>query len=114
MHVTIPQGWLCPPSYAASSLPLCMHALVCKCKPAFVHVPFSQGLLALSALIRHCKPALELFRLDGGLLRLVNLAGSPDSRVQRKALALLQYLLAQHPQDTAPAVQFGCLGPCAQ
>eukprot|EP00200_Dunaliella_tertiolecta_P010176 CAMPEP_0202370086 /NCGR_PEP_ID=MMETSP1127-20130417/1789_1 /ASSEMBLY_ACC=CAM_ASM_000462 /TAXON_ID=3047 /ORGANISM="Dunaliella tertiolecta, Strain CCMP1320" /LENGTH=466 /DNA_ID=CAMNT_0048965945 /DNA_START=1559 /DNA_END=2959 /DNA_ORIENTATION=+ len=73
-----------------------------------------KGLLALSALIRHCKPALELFRLDGGLLRLVNLAGSPDSRVQRKALALLQYLLAQHPQDTAPAVQFGCLGPCAQ
>ncbi|KAF5833821.1 armadillo-type protein [Dunaliella salina] len=73
-----------------------------------------KALLALSALIRHCKPALELFRLEGGLLRLVNLAGSPDTRVQRKALMLLQYLLAQHPQDTAPAVQYGCLGPCVQ
>lgn len=31
----------------------------------------------------------------------------------RKALALLQYLLSQYPQDVQPATQYGCLSPCA-
>ncbi len=28
-------------------------------------------------------------------------------------MGLLQYVLSQHPQDSGPATQFGCLGPCA-
>eukprot|EP00775_Hariotina_reticulata_P008959 gene8959-9135_t len=98
----------------------------------------TKALLAVSALVRHYQPGLEAFRLAGGLQKLLGLLGcqaDPDMtassrqaaeavedsseedeqasqrrRLQRKALALLQYMLLKHPADGDAAAQYGLVG----
>jgi hsp70-interacting protein len=94
----------------------------------------TKALLAVSALVRHYQPGLEAFRLAGGLQKVLGLLGCPADpdmaalsneaaeaaadaaedqqepqrrKLQRKALALLQYMLLKHPADGIAAVQYG-------
>lgn len=90
----------------------------------------TKAVLALSALVRHYDQGLEAFRLAGGLQKLLGLlgcqtdsniseskgAGQPhqqqqQKRLQRKVLALLQYMLMKHPADCLASAEFGAAGP---
>lgn len=67
----------------------------------------TKGLLGVSSLVRHNDPALEAFLKTGSLDGVMELVTRDDVRLQRKALALLQYILAKKPECRCQACSAG-------
>ncbi|KAI5072152.1 hypothetical protein GOP47_0012258 [Adiantum capillus-veneris] len=67
----------------------------------------TKSLGAISSLIRNNKPGVAAFRLGNGFTGLKNAVVSDNSRLQRKGLQVLQYLLHENPNDNAVAADLG-------
>jgi hsp70-interacting protein len=67
----------------------------------------TKALGAISSLIRNNKVATDAFRLSNGYAGLREALASDDTRFQRKALQVMQYLLKENPKDHNVATQLG-------
>ncbi|XP_077238966.1 fes1C [Tasmannia lanceolata] len=67
----------------------------------------TKALGAISSLIRSNKPAIAAFRLANGYAALRDALGSENSRFQRKALNLIQYLLQENSSDCSIVTELG-------
>lgn len=67
----------------------------------------TKSLGAISSLIRNNKPGVTAFRLGNGFVGLKDALTSDNSRLQRKGLQVLQYLLHENPNDNSVAAELG-------